>query len=1153
MHFISTISTIARSGPCRFGTRLLAVASVIFALGVSAPAEANISDSFSRADSAGIGNGWIEKNPDAFALTAGQARKLANFTGYRDNIVYRPAAEDVADVEASVELRITGGSPGYPQLLVRVQSGTVAFPDALDGYILYVSDSFSQAIIGRQRGSNFVAALGTLTLAPSLNTTDNFRLRLRATGSNPVLVEGFVERQNGTTWQVIGQSTFSDSATERLAGAGSVGFGGYVESSYSYDNFVRTNLGGTPNPAPATSSLMPASALAGESGLVLTVTGSGFNTGSLVRWNGSNRTTAFISANVLEATIPASDLAAPGTAQVTVFNPAPGGGTSNAQAFTITANPTPNPIPAVTQLNPASVVAGSAGFALTVNGSGFATGAVVRLNGVDRATAFVSSSQLTATVLAGDIAAAGNVPVTVFNPTPGGGVSNTVNLTVTEPPPQNPAPVANLLSPSVAVAGSSAFTLTVQGQNFIQASTVRWNGSNRTTTFVSGTELRANISAGDVASAGTANVTVFTPTPGGGTSQALVFTISPPGGSTPSAVSLAPLSATAGDGGLTLTVNGGSFTSSSVVRWNGQNLSTTFVSSSQLRATVSSSRLATVTIAAITVQNSGGAVSLPLSFYVVASGSQVFFDGFNRANSGNLGNGWTEKMPVAFSLSGNAVVGTDTYPYGFPDNIVTRPSNEDQLNVEVAREFVRQSQASNFSFPQVHARIQRNTLSLPETIESYIFFVDETLAPPGAAVFAVQPPVVGVYECVMVAIPFPSPLQVGSRYRLRFRVEGTYPVQLSGIVERFDGAQWQVFVSGSMVHDNNTPRDPNLYCPYQTVPAPISSAGALGFAKWTGPGDPVDNFHWISLGGSGPALIPNISGLSPTSASAGSPAFAMTVNGTNFNANSVVRWNGSNRTTTYISATQLQAAINAADVASAGSASVTVFNPNGGSGTTSTAVSFTVTPTPGPGSSFTDEFTRADSDTLGNGWIEKTSSAFFLLSGEAAKQSVFTSYRDNVVYRPASENVLNVEAAVQLRLTSAAPGYPQLFTRVQTATVGGADTLDAYMLYIPANTTQAILGRQRGASFVTALGSIDLAAPLNTTNTYRMRLSATGTTTVQLQAYIERLNGSSWEIIGQTSATDSSAQRISTAGSVGFGGYIENAYTYDRFTRTNLP
>ncbi|HLC41270.1 MAG TPA: IPT/TIG domain-containing protein [Methylomirabilota bacterium] len=77
------------------------------------------------------------------------------------------------------------------------------------------------------------------------------------------------------------------------------------------------------------------------------------------------------------------------------------------------------------------------------------------------------------------------------------------------------------------MAGGSAFTLTVTGNNFISSSVVRWNGVNRTTTFVSATQLRAAISASDIATAGSAQVTVFTPAPGGGTSNALTFTISP--------------------------------------------------------------------------------------------------------------------------------------------------------------------------------------------------------------------------------------------------------------------------------------------------------------------------------------------------------------------------------------------------------------------------------------------------------------------------------------------------------------------------------------------------------------------------------------------------------------------------------------------------
>ena len=54
---------------------------------------------------------------------------------------------------------------------------------------------------------------------------------------------------------------------------------------------------------------------------------------------------------------------------------------------------------------------------------------------------------------------------------------------------------------------------------------MRWNGSDRTTTYVNSTQLTASILAADIAAAGTASVTVFNGTPGGGTSNAQTFTI----------------------------------------------------------------------------------------------------------------------------------------------------------------------------------------------------------------------------------------------------------------------------------------------------------------------------------------------------------------------------------------------------------------------------------------------------------------------------------------------------------------------------------------------------------------------------------------------------------------------------------------------------
>ena len=86
-------------------------------------------------------------------------------------------------------------------------------------------------------------------------------------------------------------------------------------------------------------------------------------------------------------------------------------------------------------------------------------------------------------------------------------------------------PTITSLSPSSATAGGSAFLLTVNGTGFLNSSVVNWNGSARTTSYVNATQVTASISAADIASAGTAQVTVFNPTPGGGTSTAASFTI----------------------------------------------------------------------------------------------------------------------------------------------------------------------------------------------------------------------------------------------------------------------------------------------------------------------------------------------------------------------------------------------------------------------------------------------------------------------------------------------------------------------------------------------------------------------------------------------------------------------------------------------------
>jgi hypothetical protein len=184
-----------------------------------------------------------------------------------------------------------------------------------------------------------------------------------------------------------------------------------------------------------------------------------------------------------------------------------------------------NPVPAISTISPTSKTAGDAAFTLTVNGSNFVGTSVVRWNGADLTTSFVSVTQLTAAVPAADIATGAIVPVTVFNPTPGGGTSGAVNFTV-----NNPVPVLSSISPTSATSGGAAFTLTVTGSNFVNGAQVKWDGDSRTTHFGSSTQLTADILATDIATAGTANITVVNPAPVSGPSNTSPFTITTPGG-----------------------------------------------------------------------------------------------------------------------------------------------------------------------------------------------------------------------------------------------------------------------------------------------------------------------------------------------------------------------------------------------------------------------------------------------------------------------------------------------------------------------------------------------------------------------------------------------------------------------------------------------
>ena len=337
---------------------------------------------------------------------------------------------------------------------------------------------------------------------------------------------------------------------------------------------------------------------------------------------------------MLQATVPASDLVAPGNASVKVFTPIPGGGTSQAVAFTISQPTTPTitsvaaMLAGSTTLSSTAPACSPASFTLVVNGTDFVNGgSVVNWNGSPRPTTFVQPAAtggnpppppyLTAIIPFSDAVTQGSFPITVSN---GFAVSNPMSFSVTTPAGTTfPAPTATMLAPTGTTAGAAQFPLTVTGTNFLPCSVIQWNGTPRATTYLSPTQLGTTILATDVATAGSVPVTVFTPAPGGGTSAAISFTVSPLAIATLSAsttqMDSTPYCSTTG---LTLTVNaatGTIFTGDSVVNWNGSPRPTTFLSSgTQLTAAITFADTAALGTATVFVSNSvASSNSLPFT------------------------------------------------------------------------------------------------------------------------------------------------------------------------------------------------------------------------------------------------------------------------------------------------------------------------------------------------------------------------------------------------------------------------------------------------------------------------------------------------------------------------------------------------------------
>lgn len=157
-----------------------------------------------------------------------------------------------------------------------------------------------------------------------------------------------------------------------------------------------------------------------------------------------------------------------------------------------------NPAPTVTSISPNTTPAGSDDISLIVTGTNFVNGSVVKWNGSDRPTIFQSTTQLIAYISEPDLATVGTANVTVFNPSPGGGTSNSATFTITVPTIGDPDPVLFSVSPNARLTTEGQFTLNVLGNYFKDGYNVIWDYYPLITYYVTPGQLLAYVRPEDL-------------------------------------------------------------------------------------------------------------------------------------------------------------------------------------------------------------------------------------------------------------------------------------------------------------------------------------------------------------------------------------------------------------------------------------------------------------------------------------------------------------------------------------------------------------------------------------------------------------------------------------------------------------------------------
>jgi predicted heme/steroid binding protein len=438
----------------------------------------------------------------------------------------------------------------------------------------------------------------------------------------------------------------------------------------------------------------------------------------------------------------------------------------------------------------------------------------------------------------------------------------------------------------------------------------------------------------------------------------------------PTISSLSPTSATVGDSAFTLTVNGSDFDPGSTVKWGSTALTTTYVSSTQLTASVPANLIASAGPVVVSVVTSAGASAYnaftvnpalptitslsPTSSTAGGAGFTLTVNGTNFDSSAKINwNGsalattyvsatqLTAAVPANLiasagtaSISVSTTAGTSgastiTIQSGTPTITGITPSSATAGGAA----FTLTVNGTNFDSS---AKVSWNGTSLTT---SYVSASQITAAVPASLIASAGTISIAVTTAAGTSSTSSFTVQAASP-----TISGTSPTSAT-----VGGAAFTLTVNGTNF-DSSTKVNWNgaaLTTTYVSgtkvtanVPASlIASVGTANISVTTNAGTSAVSTFTIQLG------VPTITTISPTSVTVGGSAFTLTVNGSNFDSSAVVKWNGTALATTPLSSTQLTATVPASLIASTGSASITVATSVGTSSANSLAIQQAGVPT----------------------------------------------------------------------------------------------------------------------------------------------------------------------------------------------------------------